>query len=219
MKFPNVIGRRELRNAAVIGSIAGLAGVVFFVLLLSSMNSSTNQEQQQASSGEGEEEVIPVQSSNDGTNEVVEDSSSVEFYANQYGVFTSEESALDFISENPVLNTSATVEVDGKYHVWSAVTPIREELILSEDPTSFAKTFKLSASACTEETLKGLPTVLENNDPSKFYFQDGNVPDNIPQDWQAITSALSSFSQDLGTARLHLIAHYFEKNDCMKIEF
>lgn len=215
MKFPNVIGRRELRNAAVIGSVAGLAGVVFFILLLSSMNSSTNQEQQQASSGKGEEEVIPVQSSN----EAIEDTSSVEFYANQYGVFQSEESASDFISEHPVLNTSATVEVDGKYYVWSSVTPIREELILSETPTSFAKAFKFSGAACTEETLKGLPTVLENNDPSKFYFQEGAVPDNIPDDWQTITSALSSFSQDLGIARLHLVAHYFDKNDCMKIEF
>lgn len=220
MKFPNAMGRRELKNAAVIGSIAGLAGVVFFILLLSSMNSSTNQpqQQQQVSSGEGEEELIPVQSANE-SSEVIEDNSSVDFFANQYGVFKSEASASDFISEYPVLNTSATVEVDGKFYVWSSITPIREELILSDNPTSFAKSFKFSAAACTEETLKGLPTILESNDPSKFYFQDGDVPDNIPQDWQSITSALSSFSQDLGTARLHLITHYFEQNDCMKIEF
>lgn len=220
MKFPNAIGRRELKNAAVIGSIAGVAGVLFFILLLSSMGSSTKQpqQQQQASSGEGGEEIIPVQSSNE-SSEVIEGNSSAEFFANQYGVFTSKESASDFISEYPVLNTSATVEVDGKFYVWSAITPIREELILSDNPTSFAKSFKFSTAACTEETLKGLPAVLESNDPSKFYFQDGNVPDNIPQDWQSITSALSSFSQDLGITRLHLVAHYYEQNDCMKIEF
>jgi len=213
MKFPNVIGKRELKNAAIIGSVAGLAGVIFFILLLSSMNSSSNQ--QQANSGEGNEEVIPVQSSN----QAVEDNTAVAFFANQYGVFNSKESASDFISEFPTLNTSATIEVDGKFYVWSAISPIKEELILSDSPTSFAKAFKLSGGACTEETLKGLPTVLESNDPSKFYFQDGEVPDNIPQDWQSITSALSSFSQDLGTARVHLIAHYVEQNDCMKIEF
>ncbi|MDI7740686.1 hypothetical protein QMK38_01620 [Lysinibacillus fusiformis] len=217
MKFPNVIGRRELKNAAVIGSVAGLAGVLFFILILSSMSPSNDQGQQQASSGKGEEEVIPVQSSTEAG--VIEDDSSVGFFANQYGVFKSRESAQDFISEYPTLNTSATVEVDGKFYVWSSISPIREELIISETPTSFAKSFKLSAAACTEETLKGLPTILESNDPSKFYFQDGNVPDNIPQDWQSITSALSSFSQDLGIARLHLITHYFENNDCMKIEF
>ena len=217
MKFPNVIGRRELKNAAVIGSVAGLAGVLFFILLLSSMNSSTDQQQQQAGSGKGEEEVIPVQSSTEAG--VIEDDSSVGFFANQYGVFTSKESAQDFISEYPTLNTSATVEVDGKFYVWSSISPIREELILSDNPTSFAKSFKLSSAACTEESLKGLPTILESNDPSKFYFQDGSVPDNIPEDWQSITSALSSFSQDLGMARLHLVTHYVEKNDCMKIEF
>ncbi|HWK24306.1 MAG TPA: hypothetical protein VNS08_14855 [Ureibacillus sp.] len=213
MKFPKVIGRHELRNAAVIGSVAGLAGVLFFIILLSSMNLTTEQ-QQQADSGKANDEVIPVQS-----NEVMEDNSSVVFYANQYGVFTSAESAQDFISEYPVLNTGATVEVDGKYYVWSSVTTTKEELILSDNPTSFAKSFKFTGAACTEETLKGLPKLLESNDPSKFYFQDGNIPDNIPQDWQSITSALSSFSQDLGIARVHLIAHYFEKNDCMKIEF
>ncbi|MFC7684528.1 hypothetical protein [Ureibacillus sp. GCM10028918] len=218
MKFPNALAKRELKNAAVIGSIAGLAGVVFFILLLSSMNSSTSEQPQQASSGEGEEEVIPVQSSNEPSG-VIEGNSSAGFFANQYGVFKSEESASDFISEYPVLNTSAIVEVDGNFYVWSSITPIREELILSDNPTSFAKSFKFSGAACTEETLKGLPTILESNDPSKFYFQDGNVPDNIPQDWQSITSALSSFSQDLGTARLHLIAHYIGENDCMKIEF
>lgn len=216
MKFPNVIGKRELKNAAIIGSVAGLAGVLFFILLLSAMNSPLDP-QQQASSGDGKEEVIPVQSSAEAG--VVDDNSSVQFYANQYGVFKSKESAQDFISEYPTLNTSATVEVDGKFYVWSSISPIKEELILSENPTSFAKSFKLSGAACTEESLKGLPTILESNDPSKFYFQDGNVPDNIPEDWQSITSALSGFSQDLGIARLHLITHYFEKNDCMKIEF
>lgn len=212
MKFPNVIGRRELMNAAIIGSVAGLAGVVFFILLLGSMTPETDTQQANTSQ---EQEMIPVQSSEG----AVEDGSSAGFFANQYGVFTSNESALDFISEYPSLNTSAVVQVDGSYYVWSAVSPIREELILSSAPTSFAKSFTFSAAACTKEKEKSIPALLESNDPSKYYFQDGDVPENFPEDWQSITSAISSFSQDLGIARLHLLAHYATKNECMKIVF
>lgn len=209
MKFPKVIGKRELMHATIIGSVAGLAGVIFFIILLNSMNSSTEQ------ASNGEEEKVPVQASE----ETKDDNLSVEFFANQFGVFKSQEAATEFMSQHASLNTSAIVEVDGNYYVWSSITPVKEELILSENPTSFAKTFQFSGAACTEPTLQNLPTYLKSNDPSKFYFEEGKVPDNIPQDWQSITSALSSFSQDLGNARLHLIAHYFSKNDCMKIEF
>ncbi|RHW33366.1 hypothetical protein D1B33_15060 [Lysinibacillus yapensis] len=212
MKFPNVIGRRELINAAVIGSVAGLAGVLFFVLLLSSMNPATDTQQANSTP---EQEMIPVQSSEG----AIDDASSVGFFANQYGVFTSYESATDFISEYPSLNTSAIIEVNGNFYVWSAVSPIREELILSSNPTSFAKSFTFSAAACSKEVQKGIPSILESNDPSKFYFQDGNVPENFPQDWQSVTSAIASFSRDLSIARVQLIAHYFGKNECMKIEF
>ncbi|MEK9198934.1 hypothetical protein ACH0B5_12830 [Ureibacillus sp. 179-F W5.1 NHS] len=215
MKFPKVIGKRELMHAAIIGSVAGLAGVIFFIILLNSMNSSTDQ----ANGGDGE--TVPVQATEESKEETAtkDDKLSVEFFANQYGVFKSNEAATEFISQHASLNTSAIVEVDGNYYVWSSITPVKEELILSENPTSFAKTFRFSGAACSEPTLQNLPTYLKSNDPSKFYFEEGNVPDNVPQDWQSITSALSSFSQDLGNARLHLIAHYFSQNDCMKIEF
>lgn len=218
MKFPKLIGRRELMHAAIIGTVAGLAGVLFFILLLSSMNSSTEQQANQAETeaeAEAEEEIIPVQT----TENAIEDNSAVEFFANQHGVFTSYESATDFMEGYASLNTSAIVEVDGNYYIWSSIAPIKEELILSDNPTSFAKSFKFSGGACTDPTIKNLPITLESNDPSKFYFEEGKVPDNIPQDWQSITSALSSFSQNLGTVRLHLLAHYFSKNDCLKIEF
>ncbi|RTQ95815.1 hypothetical protein [Lysinibacillus telephonicus] len=214
MKFPKGIGRRDLTYAAILGSVAGLAGVLFFILLLSSMNTTETETAEQTSQGK-EEEVIPVQS----TNNNIEVDSSVEFFANQHGVFSSQAAALEFTSGYASLNTSAVVEVDGSYYVWSSVTPIKEDIVLSDNPTSFVKPFKLSGGACTNPEIQSLPKNLQSNDRSKFYFEEGNVPENIPEDWQSITSAISSLSDDLGVARLHLIAHYMTKNDCLKIEF
>ncbi len=211
MKFPKVIGRRDLTHAAIIGSVAGLAGVLFFIILLSSMNTK---ETEQISQGE-EEEIIPVQSTENNT----ANNSSVEFFANQHGVFSSQAAAYEFMSGYATLNTSAIIEVDGSFYVWSAVSPIKEDIVLSDNPTSFVKPFKLSSGACTNPAIQNLPVSLQSNDPSKFYFEEGKVPDNIPEDWQSITSAMSSLSDDLGVTRAQLIAHYITKNDCLKIEF
>ncbi|MCP1145438.1 hypothetical protein [Lysinibacillus endophyticus] len=213
MKFPNVIGKRDLMHAAIIGSVAGLAGVLFFILLLSSMDPN-EQQQQQATNQVEEEEVIPVQSSE----EPKVDKMAVEFFANQHGVFSSHKSALDFIAGYASLNTSAIVEIDGNFYVWSSVTPVKEELVISDNPTSFAKSFTFSGSACSNPALQSLPTHLQSNNPSKFYFEDTKEPDSIPSDWDSITSALSSISGDLSVVRLHLITHYFNENDCMKIK-
>lgn len=212
MKFPNVIGRRDLIHAAIIGSVAGLAGVLFFILILSSMDPA--QQEQQASSTE--EEVIPVNSEQE--QPVVDKNSFVEFFANQHGVFSSNKAALDFIAGFGTLNTSAIVEIDGNFYVWSSITSIKEELVITDNPTSFAKSFKFSGAACTDPALQSLPAHLQSNDPSKFYFEDSQNKGNMPKDWQSITSALTSLSGDLSIARLHLIVHYFTKNDCMKIE-
>ena len=210
MKFHNVIGRRELINAAIVGSIAGIAGVLFFIIVLSTMNPTPEQ------ATEGEENVIPVQTTG-GTSK--EESNSVEFFANQYGVFKNFKSATEFQSGYAALNTSAVVEIDGSYYIWSQISPVKEGLVLSESPVSFAKSFKLSGGACSEESLKKLPTMLKSNDPSNFYFEEGSVPKDYPKDWYSITSALSRVSEDLGVVRLHLLTHFFKENDCLKIGF
>ena len=209
MKFHNVIGRRELMQAAIIGSIAGVAGVLFFVILLSTMNSTTEQ------ANEGEENVIPVQS----TEGAATETTSVEFFANQYGVFKNFKSATEFQSGYANLNTSAVVEIDGSFYIWSSISPVKEGINLSESPVSFAKSFKFSSASCSEEALKKLPNTLKSNDPSKFYFEEGSVPKDYPADWFSITTALSTISQDLGVVRLHLLTHFYKENDCLKIEF
>ena len=91
MKFPHIIGRREIVRAALLGSITGIVGVLLFILILNSMNSTYTEQKHQ-------NELIPVSSQQTEENEEdVKDGYSEQFYANQHGVFSSFEAATDFV--------------------------------------------------------------------------------------------------------------------------
>lgn len=215
MKFTKVIGRKELIQAAIFGSIAGVIGVVFFVLILNSMNTVEVQESAEQNQ-ESQEETIPVQS-NDTTppNNLFDK----QFYANQYGVFSTFDGATEFMAGYPTLNASAIVKVDDSYYVWSEISPVKTSITRTEDPASFIKTFTFSGGACTNQTIQNLPILLSNEDGAKFSFEDAEKPENLPSDWQTITAAMTSLSSDLDVTRVHLLKHYFELNDCLKIQF
>lgn len=199
-------------QAILLGSATGVVGVLLFILLLNSMDS-------QFTPPEDNDELIPVTSQQTEEKPITNDGTSEQFYANQHGVFSSFESATEFVYGYASLNTSAVVDIDGTFYVWSSISPTKEEIVKSEDPPSFTKPFQLSAASCEEPELKILPSILKSNDPAKFYFDDGEVPENLPADWQTLTFALSSISKDLSVVRMHLLAHYFTENDCLKIHF
>lgn len=212
MKFPNIISRREIIRAALLGSFTGLVGVLLFILLLNSMDSQ--------SANSSDDQLIPVSSQQTNkTEKTVDDGFSEQFYAHQHGVFSSFDAATEFVYGYASLNTSAVVEIDGQYYVWSKVSTTKEESGKIEDPASFIKPFRFSGNACEKPELKNIPSLLKSNDRSKFYFEGEDVSENLPPDWQTITVALSSISSDLSVVRMHLLAHYFTENDCLKIEF
>ncbi len=62
MKFPHIIGRREIVRAALLGSITGIVGVLLFILILNSMNSTYTEQKHQ-------NELIPVSSQQTEENE------------------------------------------------------------------------------------------------------------------------------------------------------
>lgn len=213
MKFPKIIGRREMIQAALLGSVTGIVGVLLFILLLNSMDS-------QFTSSQLDEDMIPVTSQQREDNGFVANEGFTEqFYAKQHGVFSSFEAATEFVYGYASLNTSAVVDIDGTFYVWSGVSTTKEDIVPSDDPPSFTKAFRFSAASCEQDELKNLPSLLKSNDPAKFYFEGVEIPDNIPSDWQTLTFALSSISKDLSVVRMHLLAHYFTENECLKIEF
>ncbi len=206
MKFPHVIRKKEMIQAAILGSAAGLVGVILFIFMLNSMNTDDT----------NSDEMIPVQSS---ANSDGNDPSKQQFFANQHGVFSTFDGATEFVAGYSSLTTSAIVEVDGNFYVWSSVSPTKEGVTITVNPTSFAKSFYYTGASCSESSLKSLPELLKSDDRSKFYFEDGKIPDDLPEDWKSVTQALSTFSDDLDVVRLHILSHYFSKNDCMKITF
>lgn len=66
------------------------------------------------------------------------------FYAQQYGVFSSEQSATEFLGTNPKLYTSAIVSFGGQYFVWSAVGTKEKEIKERVDKDSFVKRLALA---------------------------------------------------------------------------
>lgn len=205
MKFPKVMSKQDIIYAALIGSGAGIIGVLFFVIILNSMSTQGT-----------DQEVIPVQSNE----KVVEEQQFSEtFYANQHGMFSSFESATAFTSGYPSLNTSVIVEVDGSYFIWSSVSTTKEGVQISDNPASFVKEFTFIGESCKEPKIQNLPAILKSDDRSNFYFEGSEIPEEFPTDWKSVSAALSTLTEDLAVTRLHLLSHYYSKNDCLKIQF
>lgn len=212
MKFP--IRRKEIVRSFILGLCTGLIGVLLFILLLNSMDSKNANNK----IDKGEEQKISVSTETKENQSTLKDGTYEQFYANQHGVFSSFEAATEFVSQYPNLNTSAIVEVNENYYVWSSISPSKEDLTKMEEPASFTKPFKFSGQSCGKKELQELPSTLKSNDKSKYFFEGENRNGNFPSDWKSVTIALNSLSDDLSVIRMHLLAHYYSKNNCLKIE-
>lgn len=218
MKFNKVIGKSELIQAAIFGSVAGVIGVIVFVFILNSMNTEQLLESVEPNQ-EGTEETIPVQSNETVTNTPSSDLFVEKFYANQYGVFSTFNGATAFMAGYPTLNTSAIIKVENSYYIWSEISTAKEGITKSDNPQSFIKEFTVTGGACTDPSMQNIPILLSSEDRSKFYFEGSDIPENLPEDWQTITVAMANLSSDLDVTRVHLLKHYYELNDCLKIQF
>ncbi|MEG0259946.1 MAG: hypothetical protein RR595_04010 [Lysinibacillus sp.] len=206
MKLSNNGLKKHVMRAVVIGGVVGLFGVLAFLGLLQLGLKLTDDEPRT------EEKTKPVTTTED-------TGSAARLYASQAGVFSNLESANVFLASQPSLKESAVVESDGKFYVWSSVTAEEGELKFLEDPKTFKKEFTLAGKGCSEATLAELPTALSDKKASKFNFKGTKKDMTLPTDWQSIGAAASTISSDESIVRLHILAHYKTKNDCLKINF
>lgn len=213
VKFP--VRKKEVVRASLLGLCTGIVGVLFFIILLNSMDSNVDRNK----IDDGKKVTTSTSTEQKETKSNLQEETSEQFFANQHGVFSSFDAASEFVSNYASLNTSAIVEIDKNYYVWSQVAPTKEEIKKVDEPPSFVKLFKLSSAACKKKELQELPNILKSNDKSKFYFEDKKPKAQYPSDWQTVTVALTNLSKDLSVVRMHLLAHYYSKNDCLKIEF
>ena len=201
------VSPKQVIRAAILGMFIGLAGVGIFALLL--MNASTLQDGPMTATDE-----VP-------SGEVVEVNTlpqqTVNFYANQYGAFTTLNSATEFMAAYPTLNKALAVQVEDKFYVWSMVS--LEKVTVEGEPSSFTKSFQLYSEACPQNAIANIPVYLQDNNKLKNNFEQSTKEDQLPEGWTAFIDSITPLSSDMNVIRLHVLAHFLEQQSCLKIKF
>ncbi|KQL34116.1 MULTISPECIES: hypothetical protein [Bacillaceae] len=205
--------RKKVILAGIQGLVIGVVGVLLFGFILNMSNDKKVEEQAQ--------EQVSTPTNEKETDEKVEvtGEAALPFKAKQYGMFTSKESAMSFISTQPSLEKASIVRVGNEFYVWS-------ELFVNEVSTSegdvlptFLKTINISTNACADPKVKNIINILQEEKLSKNYFDSIAKKENYPDDMMKIVTAVSTFSDVSSVIRLHVFTHYLEQNDCLKLNF
>ena len=201
------VSTKQVIRAAVLGMFIGLAGVGIFALLL--INASTLQDGTMTTTEEvPDEEIVEVSTQPQQT---------VNFYANQYGAFTTLNSATEFMAAYPTLNKALAIQVEDKFYVWSTVS--LEKITVEGEPTSFAKSFQLYSEGCPKNSIANIPVFLKDDNNLKNNFEQSTNQDQLPQEWTTFLDSITSLSSDINVIRLHVLAHFLEQQSCLKIKF
>ena len=198
-----VVSPKQVIRAAVLGMFIGLAGVGAFALLL--INASTVQD-----------ESMPVSN-----NEVVEVNAlpqqTAQFYASQYGAFTTLNSATEFMAAYPTLNKALAIQVEDTFYVWSMVS--LEKIRTEGEPSSFTKSFQLYSEACPQNAIANVPLYLQDDNKLKNNFEQSTIQEQFTKEWTTFIDSIAPLSSDINVIRLHVLAHFMEQNSCLKIKF
>lgn len=223
--------RKKYSKSAVImamlhGVLMGVAGVLIFGFLLNVSNrlevksENTDSVTVNGPVAKGDtEKGTDKPKDDDPKDSDSPDQPSVQFYAVQHGVFTSEAAAKEFMSTDPALQTAAIIPAGDQFFIWSKVGTSEEEL-KNEPKTgdSFLKGFRLSGSGCSKGDQR-VPELLKETELQKLIFDESVSGDTIPSQWRENIAAVTAFSKDMGIVRAQLLAHYALKTNCLKIEF
>ncbi|MGE7921818.1 hypothetical protein ACQKND_01400 [Viridibacillus arvi] len=208
MKFESRNNKKMLLLSMVHGVIIGVAGVFLFFIALHFFD------------GQADKQVTnDKKAATKTTTTAKADDKAYTFYAQQYGVFSSEQSATEFLGTNPKLYTSAIVSFGGQYFVWSAVGTKEKEIKERVDKDSFVKKISFSGAKCESPALVEMPKVLSASKVSKFTFEGSKKKIDPPSNWTSNIEAVSKVSDDIQVIRLQLISHYTAQNKCLKIGF
>ena len=201
------VSPKQVIRAAVLGMFIGLAGVGIFALLLinaSKLQDGSMTETDEVPGGEVVEvNTLPQQI--------------VHFYANQYGAFTTLNSATEFMAAYPTLNKALAIQVEDKFYVWSTVS--LEKISVEGEPSSFAKSFQLYSEACPQNSIANIPVYLQDDNKLKNNFEQSTNEDQLPKEWTTFIDSITPLSSDINVIRLHVLAHFLEQQSCLKIKF
>ena len=201
------VSPKQVIRAAILGMFIGLAGVGIFALLL--INASTVQNEPMTATDEvSSDEVVEVNTTPQQT---------ANFYANQYGAFTTLNSATEFMAAYPTLNKALAIQIEDKFYVWSMVS--LEKVSVEGEPSSFAKSFQLYSEACPQNTIANIPVYLQDDNKLKNNFEQSTEEAQLPEGWTTFIDSITPLSSDMNVIRLHVLAHFLEQQSCLKIKF
>ena len=195
---------RTLKKSAVLrallyGALSGMVGVMLFILLLK-LPAETGGE------------LVPT------NNQQEQTSQQEQFYARQYGVYSTMEGAAAFIGTAPSLNKAAIVQVAEQYFIWGSVAREKAADAKQTVPSSFYKAFTLESS-CPQQPFLQLPSTLKDDKWLKNFFEGDAKEESLPEDWATLIPEVQKLSDDVEVIRLHVLNHYYAQLDCLKITF
>lgn len=209
MPIIRTLKKNAVAQAVFYGVLTGLLGVIAFVIIL-------NLPQEPVEPGEQGEVISTSQQQQTEVNE--KDQVKQQFFALQYGVYSSFESASQFLAEYPTLNKAAIVRVGDQFFVWSKIDNEKIEGATQTEPSSFYKPFVLSSS-CPNQAEKQLPKTLL--DPKLLMLDQVTSEQQVdlPGDWGTKLPEIQKLSENTSVVRLHALINYYESLDCVKINF
>lgn len=222
MNFKKKYTKVTVAMAMLHGVIIGIAAVAIVGFIIIGTNG-------QGKEKAAEQEIVktdpPASSGTTPTSgpAVPPDEAPLNLFAKQHGVFTTVQSAQDFIAQNPNLAKADILEIGGQFYVWSAVGLHEDEIELSENEMAFRKPFFADASSCTNEGAGKLRSALSATELSKIKslttVSEGEADDEKIAVFRKNILAITALTPDLQIIRLKLIMHYTHKGGCLKINF
>lgn len=151
------------------------------------------------------------------------DEAPLKLFAKQHGVFSSAQSAQEFVSQDVSLAKAAILEIGGQFYVWSAVGIQEDEIEVSEYEMTFRKPFFADTASCSADGAGKLRSALSETELSKIKtlttVAEEEAEDEKLAAFRKNLVAVTAFTSDLRIVRLQLLAHYTHKDGCVKINF
>ncbi|MCM3710766.1 hypothetical protein [Sporosarcina luteola] len=222
MNFKKKYSKVTVAMAMLHGVIIGIAAVAIVGFIIVGTNG-------QGKEKAGEKEVLVTDPPASGETTptsgpaISPEEAPLQLFAKQHGVFSSVQSAQEFVAQDVSLAKAAVLEIGGQFYVWSAVGMQEEEIDVSEYEMTFKKPFFADISSCSSVGAGKLRSALSETEFSKIKVlttvAEGEADDEKIADFRKNLLALTVFTSDLRIVRLHLLSQYSHKNGCVKINF
>ncbi len=146
----------------------------------------------------------------------------ITMYAKQHGVFSSKASAASFISVEQ-LAKAAPVHSNGQFYVWSAVGLSEVDADPAGAEGVFRKQVKVSPLACDSgegELLRSVLSATKISEIQDLVASRKQTADTGKKDtFTSNITAITAFTDDLNSIKMHVLAHYAETGTCVKLDF